>query len=146
MTRNKSATKLLVGSAIAFIVGWALTSVEFIISLGLCLSQTDTSCVSRIIEGVGQPIFMGSITVIILAIILLFSRQEAFTSWKKFAIWAIPLGAILIALTPVSDGGAGGIGIPNIDREIVTWIVSLAFLLISIVIILHKSFNGRTVQ
>ena len=79
-----------------------------------------------------------------LVILLLFLRQEVFKTWSKFAMVAIPLAVIWIALTPVQSGSSAiaGLGIAE-DRESVTWIVSILFLVISLIIIAVKSYKLR---
>ncbi len=142
MKNRKSTVVLLFGSIVAFVVGWVLTSASYVVSFGLCLSKTDTSCVGSVVEGYGQPIFLLSIVLAIASTTLIFLRQEAFVAWKKFAIWAMPIGVILIALTPV-QGGSGTIGVPSLDREIITWLVSGVFLLISLWIIVRASIANK---
>ena len=139
MNSKKKPVLLLVITILLILVGYYLTSPE---SFGLCSANELGYCTTPYNRSLGQPLVLGLSSLVPVLLILMFLRQEAFTAWKKFAIWAIPAGAILIALTPVQSGG-GGIGLPSIDREIATWIVSIVFLVVSFVIILRKQLAGQ---
>ena len=135
MNPKKNIVISLVVSIVLILVGYYLTNPEM---FGLCTPNELGYCATPYNRSIGQPLVLGMISVSLSLLVLLF-RQEAFQAWKKFAVWAIPLGVVPIALTPVQSGGA--IGIPSIDREIATWLVSGAFLLISLVIIFRKSYR-----
>ena len=139
--KRKSNLILTIISAIFFGVGWFITSANSVIGLKLCISETDTGCLAHIIEGVGQPLFLGFACIFLISISFFFLRQEVFKTWSRFALLAIPLGAILITLTPTQ--GNGSFATPTIDREIITWFVSILFLLISLLIIAVKSYKLR---
>ena len=98
-------------------------------------------CDAPLAESVGQPIIMFSISILILFCILSFLRPEVFKSWSKFALFGLPIGIILIAIT--SPQGSGSFATPDIDREIITWFVSILFLAISLIIIIVKSLKLR---
>lgn len=68
----------------------------------------------------------------------IFSTPSAFRAWRLLTIIYLPTAIILIALTPQSSGN-----IINIDREIVTWWLSIGFVIISLVLIAYKSWQLR---
>ena len=106
-------------------------------AFGLC-QKADTSCIFKYpVFSLGEPLMIGMGSMFILIGIIQFVQENTYRDWRKFAMWAIPLGAILIALSPVQ--GSGVIGIPSFDREIVTWIVSVVFLVVSLIIMALRS-------
>ena len=137
MNQKRLIKKLVLLFVTIVVVGGVLAFPE---EIGLC-EYNQISCVNLYTESLAQPLVIFGLSILMSLVVLLVSSDMASITWRKFAIWGIPLGAILITLTPVSNYGAGGIGIPNIDREIVTWIVSIAFLLISLIIIATKSLS-----
>ncbi|MEK7535845.1 MAG: hypothetical protein AAB590_02435 [Patescibacteria group bacterium] len=140
MSYKKKILSVFVLVLVLIAVGYAMIYPE---AVGLC-ENSDRVCIgSYPTFSVGEPLAYSMTILAIILLLFFFLSEHTFTAWKKFAIWAIPLGAILIALTPVSNYGAGGIGIPSFDREIVTWVVSLAFLLVSFIIIAIKSSKTK---
>src|SRR3989344_3083564 len=137
MNQKRLIKKLVLLFVTIVVVGGVLAFPE---EIGLC-EYNHISCVNLYSESLAQPLVIFGLSILMSLVVLLVSSDMASITWRKFAIWGIPLGAILITLTPVSNYGACGIGIPNIDREIVTWIVSIAFLLISLIIIATKSLS-----
>ena len=148
MKKVKMLTFVVV--TVLFLVGFLLTS-DFLFNVfGYCpegegyIFGSESRCFNHLGDSIGQPLLMLSLSLMIITFILLFLRPEIFKTWSKFAMVAIPLGAILIALTPVqsSSGVIAGLGIGE-DRESVTWAVSILFLLISLTIIVIKSIKLR---
>lgn len=68
---------------------------------------TDSSCygtpVHWIYLGVTSPLYFFAIYFLPIALILAFIPRHLFNSWLKFAVWALPLAFIFMALTPVWD-------------------------------------------
>lgn len=97
--------------------------------------------ISLLDEGVGQPLFFFSLSVLPLFAILYFLREEVFRSWSRFAKWYLPLAAIAIFL---SFGSHGGWGVGNIfDTELVTMWSAGLFFVISLILIIYKSYRLR---
>ncbi len=138
--KNKKAFNIILLSLFGLVVS---TIFSYPDKLSIC-SVSDSVCIYKITENFTQPVGMLSITLLICGISLLFLRPEVFKTWSKFAMAAIPLAVIWIALTPVqsSSGGTFGIGIAE-TRESVTWIASILFLVISLIIIAVKSYKLR---
>ncbi len=94
-------------------------------------------------EGVGQPLFFFSLSVLPLSAILYFLREEVFCSWSRFTKWYLSLAAIAIFL---SLGSHGGWGVGNIfSTELVTMWSAGLFFLISLFLIVIKSLKLRKV-
>src|SRR3989338_7112690 len=68
-------------------------------------------------ENFAQPLGLGGISLLIACLILLFISEETYKSWRKFAYWGIPVGAILLWLAPTSSPGGLGISFFNYTKE-----------------------------
>jgi len=80
-------------------IGFRYFSTWCIFTTGACYG----TIVSHIALTVTNPLYSFSIFFLLIAIILAFVPREIFNSWLKFALWAIPLAIIFIALTPVNS-------------------------------------------
>lgn len=129
MDYKKSVKILFILSLIGVVVGFAFAIPE---KFGICDEIERFTCIRPLTENIAQPLVLGVGAILLTSLILLFTPERVFRAWKKFAVWAIPLGAILIIITPVQCGAALGL---CFDKEIVTWLVSGAYLLISMFII-----------
>ena len=126
-----------------------ITIVAFVVSmiLGLyelfevCTPFSSYTCLN-IARFWAEALFFSSVSLFLTFLILLFTKEAVFSSWKKFGIWYIPLAALLIFLAPSSSGGSFGFSM-GIDREGVTMFISAVFLIVSILIIVVKSWKLR---
>jgi hypothetical protein len=91
-------------------------------------------------------IFPGSISlfsfvVFIFSIPLYFLKEGVYFAWRKFALWYLPIVAILILS---AGGGSNGFN-PGygMDTESLTFFFSGLFALISLVLIIYKSIKLR---
>jgi len=134
MTDRKFIILLLIIGIVTAAVGFMLSDP---ISLEIC-RHNDISCDSAIGEGVGQPLMMGSVVFLIITFILLFTSQQVFNVWKKFALVFIPLGALAIIFTPITCHE-----FICFDKESVIWAVSGLYIAISLLIIVYKQFIKR---
>jgi len=50
-----------------------------------------------------KPLYNFALFLLPIAVVAAFVPREIFSSWFKFAMWALPLAIIFIALTPVSS-------------------------------------------
>ena len=115
--------------------------------IGLCstnIASYDTSCVTRYEESFAQPIFFLSLSLLATSIILFFVRESVFKSWRRFAYWAVPIGAIILWLAPTSTPGGIGISFLDFTKQSASWLVSSAFLLISLWIIVSRSLHATS--
>lgn len=94
----------------------------------------DVSC-HIFFNKLGDPIQYGFTALSIIFALLVFF-PVAFSSWLKFAIWYVPLAAILFAIAPTPGGGIGAA--PSVigpsPEQIYLW-GSAIYVLVSMVII-----------
>lgn len=121
---------LLVISILSFGVGLMLKSS---IEIGFCLISEPT-CISNL-TWVGDGLYYGTGALAVVFFILLFAAR-AFSAWKKFAVWFIPLAALLFIFYP--EPGSGDLFSPY-PEQVFQW-VSGFYVLISFVIIAWKHF------
>lgn len=94
-------------------------------------------------EGIGQPLFFFSLSLLPTLILLYFLREEVFRSWFRFTKWYLSFAAIAIFL---SLGSHGGWGVGNIfSTELVTMWSAGFFFLISLFLIVIKSWKLRKI-
>lgn len=108
---------------------------------GLC-GQSTFDCIELFSEKLAQPLVLMSLSLFITSIFLFFTKPEVFKTWSKFALVAIPLLALWIINTPVSCGG----GYINMcfDKESASLFSGVGFFVISLMLIVYKSFKLRT--
>ena len=131
MKTRKFAFGLLVLSLVGFGVGYILSeSYEF----GICI-QNDIFCHS-FFERVGDAVYygMGALAIVFLILLVL---PQAFGTWKNFAIWFVPLAALLFAT--YQNPASGDLFSPY-PEQVFQW-VSGFYILISLLIIGWKSFR-----
>src|SRR3989344_3578725 len=119
--RNKNAKYLLIASVVLIVIGYFIFNPQY---LGSCEPNQNGYCRIELSRSLGEPLVLASLVGLFpVSLILMFIKEEVFKTWSKFAMVAIPLAVIWIALTPVqsSSGAIAGIGIAE-DRESVTWI------------------------
>jgi len=122
---------------ILLIIAVILWSISYYIAMS-CL-KNDFACNY---EALITPFFLGMPALFLVSFILLFTRKSIYFSWRKFARWAIPIGAIILFLVP-ADSPGGWISGPDLTKETASWGVSIAFLLISLIIIVRKSLQKK---
>ena len=114
---------------------------------GLCLVDAvyhDTSCTKLYVQTLGEPIFFFSMSLLLVSIALFFVREEVFKSWRRFAYWAVPISIIILWLAPTSTPGGIGISFLDFSKQTASWLVSSAFLLISLWIIVSRSLHATS--
>ena len=110
--------------------------------VGIC-QHDDVTCYGFYGEVVAQPLVFFSTAIFLVCAILLITKEKVYRSWKKFAIFAIPISITLFFLSPTDLSGGWGLG-GDISKEIVVWGESILFIAISLVIIIVKSFRHKT--
>ena len=106
--------------------------VLLILTLGVCYGGVEQLCAPGKNENIVNFIILFSLSVGISSLLFLFSLN-GFRAWKRFSLFYLPIVAVLIGLSPTYGGGLYGF-----DKEIMTWIFSILFLLISIIIAIVK--------
>jgi|GEM_PF-4054363 len=120
---------------IAFIIGIATVLFSQFI---LCAPDETMVCRGDF-EWLSSPVgLMGVITTLVI-FILFFLKDEIFTVWLKFFGGFLVLYFILVALAPAYTSD----WIFPLTKETVSIIWSVVFLLISVILILYKSFKLR---
>jgi len=125
MNTRKKIALFFILSVISFIVGYILTNST---SFNFC-SHDEYNC-RELLNEVGDPLFYGMPALAIVFLILLF-LPRAFPTWKKFAVWFIPLATLLFIFYP--DPGSGDYFSPY-PEQVYKW-VSILYVVISIGII-----------
>ena len=129
MSTKKITFYSLVLSLIGFGIGYILTnSIKF----NICTVNktiTEASCIN-FYERVGDPLFYGMSALSLVFLILLFLPQ-AFSVWKKFAVWFIPIATLIFIFYP--DPGSGDYFSPY-PEQVFQW-VSILYIVVSVVII-----------
>lgn len=85
------------------------------------------------------------IVLILLSLCLLFVREQTYKSWRKFAYFGIPIEVIIIWFAPFQIPTGTGL-VYQFTKESSSWLVSGAFLLISLIIIITKSLRGKATK
>jgi hypothetical protein len=123
--KNKQTINMLAFSLIGFGIGYILTNSTM---FNLCLH--DQYACRALLNRIGDPLFYGIGALAIVFFILLFASY-AFSAWKKFAIWFVPLATLLFIFYP--EPGSGDLFSPY-PEQVFKWISGL-YVLISVVII-----------
>ena len=132
MNYKRKLILILAGAILAFIFAVAV----------LCQSIPSGNCYGKWGEA-GQAVGSLSIALMIAAIPLFFLREEAFRSWFSFAKFYLPIVLALILWSAfASSSTSWGVSMGS-DAETFTWFFSILFLIISIVLIIWKSWRLR---
>ena len=140
MSSKRTTLTLLIVSSVGWVGGYILTnSYDF----GLCFASFeantfDVSC-HEIFEKIGNALFYSMPALALIFLILLFTPR-AFPAWKKFAIWFVPLAALLFAFYP---GPGGNDLFSPYPEQVFRW-VSILYVIISILIIVRSSLRNKT--
>ena len=114
----------------------ALSVVGFVSSYLVLGSDLQVGSVGDSLVRFGKVFFYGSGALALVFLILLFVPR-AFPAWKKFAVWFIPLAALLFAIYP--EPGSGDLFSPY-PEQIFRW-VSAFYILASVFIIALSSLR-----
>lgn len=133
---KKKAIKRIIYTALGFfslalLLGWLDDTYELYFSYDLT-------------EMLMQTFALFSLSLIVISFILLPLREETFFAWKKFAKIYLPIAFAIILLFAFSSGGGGNWGLGGgMDTEGVTIFLSGLFFLISLILIVYKSWKLR---
>lgn len=134
MGYKKKIIWILLGSIMGFIIAVVLTSPS---SLGLC-SAGNKFCFDPYDEIIGQPLGILSVCLFFISMILLFLREQVFHAWSKFSVIFLPIAIVLIVIAPTINGTLIGF-----DKESAALWLAIIFLIVSLLIIVLKSFRLR---
>jgi len=107
---------------------------------------TDSSCygtwIHRIYLAATNPVYFFAIYFLPVALILAIVSREVYKSWMKFAVWAVPVAIIFIAITPDSNPGAYMDFFP-FYRDDAARLAGQVFAVASLLFILYKWYVSR---
>ena len=83
-----------------------------------------------------HPLVLGLIALLPILVILIILPRAIFNTWKRFAIFLIPISIVLIIITPVYCHAPLGM---CFDKKLITRFLSITFAIISLIIIIYKS-------
>jgi hypothetical protein len=90
-----------------------------------------------------QALSLFSISLLPLLFLLIFTKEAVYLAWRKFALWFLPISALLIFSAPEYSGG-GFIGMSyGFTREIMSMTLAVLFFVISLILIIYKSIKLR---
>lgn len=138
MNYRKKIVLFIAFAIIIFLVGGYLF--QYPERVGIC-APNNLECIDFFVFDLQQPIRSALPLVIVTLIVLLFTSERIYHTWKKFALFAIPLEVLWIASTPTYCGG-----IVCFDKNAVAWFASSLFLVISLIIILVSSLHKKVSQ
>jgi len=145
MNYKKQNGVLLLISGIIPVISFLVT--EYPNQIGLCKivygvsgEIQGRSCLFEL--GFLQPLFFLSFVAFIFLIPLYFLKEAVYLSWRKFAVWYLPIVAILILLAGSSGGNGFNPGY-GMDSESLTFFFSGLFAIISFILIIYKSIKLR---
>ena len=118
-------------------VGYVLSNAR---QFGIC-SLNDPSC-RALFDRIGEPILFGGIALSVVFFVLLFTHQYAFSAWKKFAVWYVPIAALIMAFYPTPPGN---FIVFSPQPSTVVYYLSLIYVIASVVIIALQFFKQRKI-
>ncbi|OGG68253.1 hypothetical protein A3C95_01385 [Candidatus Kaiserbacteria bacterium RIFCSPHIGHO2_02_FULL_56_30] len=126
------------------LIGLGLSLIGFGIGYGLTNSTLFSFCLHdeyncrSLLNSIGDPLYYGTGALAIVFVILYFVPR-AWGAWRRFAIWFVPLAALLFAFYP--EPGGGDLFSPY-PEQVFQW-VSALYLLVSVIIITFASLRSR---
>lgn len=83
---------------------------------------------------VGHPLFYGG-GALAVVFVLLYIYPQAFNAWKKFAVWFVPLAALLFVFYP--NPGSGDLLAP-MPEQVFQWVSAVYVIVSGIIVALKK--------
>lgn len=140
MNIKKSALVLLVVSVIGTGAGYLFTHNY---DTGLCYRDLETntfdvSC-SDFFRQLGQPLYFGMAALAVVFTALFFVPQ-AWSAWKKFAVWFVPLATLLFIF--YRDPGSGNLVSPYAETVYI-WVSGLYIVVSLAIVVLNVKKAGK---
>ncbi len=132
-------------SSLGFIVVFSTLLILGILLLkpqrfGLC-EVNDSICTADSVETFAQPIILLSAVTLFFLFVGFFVSQEIIKPWKKFALSYLLISIILLATTPTQCHAPLSY---CVDREMLTFGLSILYFAVSVILILYKLFRLRS--
>lgn len=99
----------------------------------LCFNE-DPIC-RLLFDRVGDPMFLGSFSLLLILTILFAVPNTTFRTWLWFGAWYVPLGALVLIFYPEPGGGTLNLN-PSVEQ--VTQYVCVTFIVVSLIIIISE--------
>ncbi len=116
------------------LIGFVFMNTE---KFGICPPESSI-CQYEYSGKIGEPTVLLSLSLFLPLLLLIFTKELVFNSWKKFALIFIPITILWIYFAPSSCGGY----IPMcITKEIASMFSAGLFLIISLLIIITQSIR-----
>lgn len=133
---------LILVSALLTVIGYVVSNP---LTFGICqrvyIFNGNSGCLDGSISAIGKPLLTFSLASLFLLLGLSYLKSPVLYAWLRFAVWGIPISAILIATTPETSNS--WMPLYFIGKDSVTLITAILFTLISLTIIAVKSFALR---
>ena len=130
------------------LVGLLFLATGFLLSFpqnfGFCISD-DWVCISDMSDNYGESFIFWAIYFLIAVIFVRVFNASVYTVWKKFTFVYVPLSVLLIAFVPVYCGGSY-VEIFCLNKENSTWLTSIGFLVITLILIISKKLKSKSGQ
>ena len=121
----------LLGSVLGHVLS---NSVRF----GICTADetgTDVGCILTL-NRIGDPLFYGMAALVVIFLVLYF-LPKAWDTWKKFALWFVPITAVLFIVYPEPESW-------DLPQEPVFKFISGVYVVVSLLIILYSSLRKKS--
>lgn len=103
-------------------------------------TQPYTACHDTVDDAIGGPLFFGGIGLLAVSILLLFLPRKYFDVWLKFAMVYIPIATLIVATSPLSQGGGF---IFSATRSMIAALFGIAYVVISLLIFAGTAISSK---
>ena len=107
--------------------------------IGLCTNDSKYCIFGLFSHSIGKPLFIISLPLFLLSLITYKMRDEVFAVWFRFSRVWFPLTLFLVIISPEY-----GNSLLPVEKDSVSFFMSLLFLLISLTIIIKKYFSLKS--
>ncbi len=135
MNYRKIVGILLAIALVMFVIGFV---VSFPNRVGLCAAFNSTCPFYALTFSVGNPLYLGTIPLIIAFLIILLAKREVFDGWKWFAGIFLPIAVIWTANLPENCTS-----LVCSDRSGAAQMFGYIFLIITLIIAVYKTLRSR---
>ena len=132
---NRQRLYLFAGVLVLTAAAWILSYPDYV---GICPEygvNGQYACVDRFIL-ITEPAAALLTAISGVFIIALFIQRSAFRAWKLFSAAYVPVAIVLLAITP-----AVAPNIVSFDREQASWLLSILYIVLSLILIAYKSWR-----
>ena len=127
----------LLNKKVAIIVSSVLFIASLIINpyiLNLRTRDGSYYIFDSIAGSIGKPLFFFATALVFASIMAYFARERAYTVWRTLYFYALPISLLLIFMTPRYGGG----GLVEINRDIISILISVIVVCVTAGVVLLK--------